>query len=248
MERKRILIGVPRWAYGQPEPEHWRIQVAAHLGGKMADPTFPYHFDFMCIPNVLVHFARELICKAAVAGNYDFVCMVDDDMNGPLNLWEKLIENDVDICAPLAFTRMGQHSPVVYGMIHRHIEGRGFEPVKSHFVLNYPRNTLFECAAVGFGAVCIKVETTLKRIAPPWFFTFKDDGTRGTGEDVWFCRLMAEKADARIFCDSRIVLGHLGAPKWINEETYLESNPQVKELYEVCGEWSQEKSKQGLLS
>ena len=246
MNKKRVLIGVPRWGHGDPEPESFRIQMAMYLGGRNLDPAHPYLYDWMVVPNVLIHFARELICKAAVGGGYDYVFMVDDDMNGPVNMIEKLIEDDVDIVSPLAFTRMGQHSPVVYGMIHRFIAGMGFQPVKSHFVLNYPRNTLFECAAVGFGAVLIKVEV-LKRLPPPWFFTFKDDGTRGTGEDVWFCRLMAEKAGARIFCDSRIVLGHFGAPKWINEDTYREANPQVQELYKVCGDWSMEKSKEGLL-
>lgn len=246
MTRKRVLMGIPRWAYGAPEPEHWRRLVATHIGRKMADPAFPYEFDFMCIPNVLVHFARDLICKAAVEGNYDFVIMVDDDMNGPLDWMERLLAHDVDIVAPLAFTRLGQHSPVCYGMIHKFVQGMGFQPVKSHFILNYPRNTLFECAAVGFGGVCIKVDI-LKRLPPPWFFTMKDDGTRGTGEDVWFCRLMAEKAEARVFCDSSTILGHWTGERWITEETYLEANPQVKELYEVCGEWTMEKSKQGLL-
>ena len=39
--RKKVLIGVPRWAYAQPEAEAWRIEVAAHLGRRMADPDFP---------------------------------------------------------------------------------------------------------------------------------------------------------------------------------------------------------------
>ena len=247
MDKKRVLLGVPRWAYAPPEAESWRIEVAAHLGNKMADPNFPYIFDFMTVPNMLVHFARDTMCKRALAGGYDFVCMVDDDMNGPVDLWEKLLAHDVDIVAPLAFTRMGQHFPVVYGMIHKFIPGMGFQPVKSHFVMNYPRNTLFECDAVGFGAVCIKTDI-LKRIPSPWFFTFKDDGTRGTGEDVWFCRLMAEKAGARIFCDSTQKLGHLNGSEWVTEDTYLKANPQVEELYRVSGEWSKDKSKEGLLS
>ena len=173
--------------------------------------------------------------------------MVDDDMNGPVDFWERLLAHDVDIVAGLAFTRLGQHLPVVYGMIHKWVEGMNFQPVQSHFIMNYPRNTLFECAATGFGAVCIKTEV-LKKVPQPWFFTFKDNGTNGTGEDIWFCRLMADKAGARIFCDSSVKLGHLGAPKWIGEEDFLTTNPQVEEIYKVSGEWSYEKSKNGLLS
>lgn len=247
MDRKRVLLGVPRWAYAQPEAEAWRIEVAAHLGKQMADPAFPYQFDFATLPNMLVHFAREELCKRAVSGGYDFAAMVDDDMNGPVDMWERLLAHNVDIVAPLAFTRLGQHLPVVYGSIHKHIEGMGYVPTRTHFVLNYPRNTLFECAAVGFGAVLIKTEV-LKRIEAPWFFTFKDDGTRGTGEDVWFCRKAVEKGGARVFCDSSIKLGHFGSAKWITEDDFLASNPKVSELYEVAGEWSMEKSQGGMLT
>ena len=155
-------------------------------------------------------------------------------------------DNDVDIVAPLAFTRQGKHLPVVYGMLHRWVEGLGFRETSTHFILNYPRETLFECAALGFGAVCIKVEW-LRRVPAPWFFTFKDDGTGGTGEDIWFCRKMAKDGGARIFCDSRIKLGHLTST-WITEKDFLETNPQVEELYRVSGSWSLEKSKQGLMS
>ena len=247
MDRKRVLLGVPRWAYAQPECESWRVDMAVRIRGQMSDPAYPYHFDFITVPNVLVHFAREQICKKAVELNYDYVCMVDDDMNGPDDMWDRLLAHDVDIVAPLSFTRQGKHLPVVYGMIHKFVEGMGFQPISTHFILNYPRNTLFECAATGFGAVCIKTDV-LKRVPPPWFFTFKDDGTKGTGEDIWFCRLMAEKGGARIFCDSSIKMGHLGAPKWIGEEDFLKANPQVEELYRVSGEWSMEKSREGLLS
>jgi len=173
--------------------------------------------------------------------------MVDDDMNGPVDFWERLLAHDVDIVAGLAFTRLGQHLPVVYGMIHKFIPGQGFVPVKTHFVMNYPRNTLFECDAVGFGGVCIKTDI-LKKIPNPWFFTFKDDGTRGTGEDVWFCRKAVDVAGARVFCDSSTKMGHLNGSEWITEETYLKANPQVEKLYDVSGEWSKEKSKEGLLS
>jgi len=83
--KKRVLLGVPRWAYAQPEAEAWRINVAAHLGNKMADSEFPYTFDFATLPNMLVHFARDQMCQRALAGGYDFVCMVDDDMNGPVD-------------------------------------------------------------------------------------------------------------------------------------------------------------------
>lgn len=246
VKRKRVLIGVPRKGHGFPEPEGWRNQVNIRLVSRMHEPDFPYHFDFMTVPDVLVHFARETVCKRALEEGYDFVGMVDDDMDGPVDFWEKLLAHDVDIVAPLAFTRLGKHAPVVYGMIHRFTYEQGYVPIKSHFVLNYPRNTLFECAAVGFGAVLIKVDI-LKRVPSPWFFTFKDDGTRGTGEDVWFCRLMAERGGARVFCDSSVKLRHL-TTKWVTEEDFLIANPEVERLYEVSGEWTYEKSRQGLLS
>jgi len=49
----------------------------------------------------------------------------------------------------------------------------------------------------------------------PYFFS-----TTGSGEDIYFCIKAKQDAGARIFMDTRIKLGHLSAPKIIDEEYY----------------------------
>lgn len=82
----------------------------------------------------------------------------------------------------------------------------------NNFVKNYPKDKLVECDAVGFGAVLIKMDM-VKKMKPPYFMS-----TTGSGEDVYFCMKSRQEADARIFMDTRIKLGHLGAPRIIDEE------------------------------
>jgi hypothetical protein len=77
--------------------------------------------------------------------------------------------------------------------------------------MNYPKDKLVECDAVGFGAVLIKMET-LKSVEGPRFMS-----TCGTGEDIYFCYL-AKKKGFRVFMDTRVKLGHVGHPAIITEE------------------------------
>jgi len=148
--------------------------------------------------------------KKALLANADYLFMIDDDMLAPPDLFYQLAASDKDICAALAFTRNPDHMPVVYETVE------GIDPLTTRygftrFVKNYPRDRLFECDAIGFGAVLIKTEV-LRRVKKPWFF-----GMEGTGEDITFCN-KAKKAGFQVWMDSRIKLGHLGTPSIITEE------------------------------
>ena len=77
-----------------------------------------------------------------------------------------------------------------------------------------PKDTLTECDAVGFGGVMIKMDL-IKKMRPPYFFS-----TTGSGEDIYFCTKAKKEANARVFMDTRVKLGHLGSPKLIDEDYF----------------------------
>ena len=55
--------------------------------------------------------------------------------------------------------------------------------------------------------------------------------TSPTGEDILFCYKAKKEVGARIFMDTSVKLGHIGSPKVIWEDDYLEfhsKNPPVK--------------------
>jgi hypothetical protein len=149
----------------------------------------------------------------------DYLFMVDDDMICPVDLFERLYKHNVDIVAPLAFGRYPPHKPVIY----RLKSGYDVMEKKNYYinypVLDYPKNTLVECDAVGFGAVLIKTDV-LKKLPKPWFMV-----TSGAGEDIHFCHT-AGKAGFKIYADTATKLGHLGTRINITEEIYESSENQ----------------------
>jgi hypothetical protein len=100
----------------------------------------------------------------------------------------------------------------------------------NEIVKNYPKKTLFECDAVGFGAVLIKTDV-LKRFDPPRFMS-----TSPTGEDILFCYQAKENLGVRVYCDTSTVIQHLGEPKIIEEKDFEEAN-KIEEIREVYGDY-----------
>lgn len=212
----KVLIGIPLKGHTPPQSYHDRMLMFKHLGAQEAVDFYEkrnprYTFGFGAVGEILVPFARERLAESALETGCEYLFMVDDDMLAPPDLFYKLAANDKDICAALAFTRNPDHKPVVYESFDK------FDPVTSkhygftRYVLNYPRNQLFRCDAVGFGAVLIKTKI-LRAMPKPWFF-----GMEGTGEDVAFCT-KATKLGFEVWMDSRIKLGHLAHPTVITEE------------------------------
>lgn len=184
-----------------------------------------YVFQWFFMGEIFIPFAREQLAEATLRYNCDYLFMIDDDMLAPFDLFYKLVEDDKDIIAPLAFTRNPNHMPVC--MVTR----EGFDPATRRpymfkdTIMAYPRDTLFQCDAVGFGAVLIK-RKVLEKVPRPWFMS-----TSPTGEDIYFCN-EARKYGFEVWMDSRVKLGHLGDTVVITEE-YADSwnklTPQERE-------------------
>lgn len=211
----KVMVGIPLKGHTPAASYHDRMLMWRHLGNTEVADFFQkkdprYIFELGAISEVVTHYARERLAEGALADGCDYLFMVDDDMLCPPDLFYKLAAHDKDIVAALAFTRNPDHRPVIYETVE------GYDPVSTNygftrFVNNYPRNTLVECDAVGFGAVLIKTEV-LKKVRQPWFFTMER-----TGEDITFC-IKAKKVGFRVWMDTSIKLGHLSSPAIITEE------------------------------
>lgn len=214
----KVLVGIPLKGHTPPLSYHDRMMLWHYLGYREATEeathkTPRYKFALGAIGEMLIQYARERLVESALELNCDYLFMVDDDMLSPPDLFYRLAAHDKDIVAALAFTRNPDHKPVIYETMES-----GFDQATgikyggfTRFVNNYPKNQLVECDAVGFGAVLIKTEV-FRNVKRPWFF-----GMEGTGEDITFC-VKAKKAGFRVWMDTSIKLGHLGAPTIITEE------------------------------
>ncbi len=243
---KKVLVGIPKIGDTDPEAYDNRLEMMTHLGGlqvlsslglKQYDGfkfNYPdgieYQFSISTVGDVFIAYAREQMATIAMDNGFDYLFMIDDDMLGPADLFERLVIHDVDIVAPLAFTRISPHKPVIYNI------AEGYDKVtQTHYYTNYaveryPKNQLVQCDAVGFGAVLIKVDVMkkLKKKDQPLMMS-----TCGSGEDIFFCH-KAIRAGFRVFSDTATQLAHLGPRKKITEYTYENQNGEniIKERQE----------------
>ena len=221
---RKIAIAIPNEGVTRPESYDNHLAIAFHLGKletewKQQKRTPRYEFYWFTVGRILTPLARERLVEEAIKSDMDYIVMFDDDMLLPIDMFERLIEDmekhpEIDILAPLAFMR----NPPYWAVIYNSIEGYDEVVHKPYHnmqqVKNYPKDTLVEADATGFGAVMIKMDV-IKKMKKPYFFS-----TSGTGEDVYFCVKAKKEADARVFIDTRIKLGHLRNPEPVDEEVF----------------------------
>ena len=234
----KVLVGIPKDGKTEPRAYDNRMELCFHLGALQAlsangiyelcgvpfeyPKNIKFEFYIATIGRVFTALARERITETALSLGADYLFMIDDDMIEPTDLFENLFRHDVDIVAPLAFTRYPPHKPVLYELKTGYDAVEKKEYYINYPVMNYPKNTLVQCDAVGFGAVLIKVGV-FRDIPKSWFMN-----TSPAGEDIHFC-WKAGKHGKKIFMDTSVKLGHLSDPKEITEEVY-ESNENIESL------------------
>jgi len=236
--KKKVLIAVPVDSVVTAASYQNHIEYMFRLGKKAVD--LPYDFSIGVIEGCFTPVARERICETAVNAGMDFVFMFDDDMMLPMDCAERLLKHDLDIVAALAFMKRPPYHPVIFS------QRRGFENGKMYFstdtIQNYPKNSLFECDASGFGAIVIKVDL-LKRMPKPWF-----QSTCGTGEDLLFCFNAKQHAGASTFVDTSVKVGHLAPRTRVIDEAEYERVSSANRLREVCGDYSEKKKESNLVA
>jgi hypothetical protein len=213
---KKVAVGIPLKGHTPPKSYNDRMLMAFTLGQREAEQrerneTVRIEFVWFFVGEIFVPFAREFLADMALKYDCEYLFMIDDDMLAPFDLVYKLLEHDRDIVGALAFTRNPPHNPVIYQL------KQGWDSVSrsryyaNQHVLNYPRNALVECDAIGFGAVLIKTKL-FKEMPKPWFMS-----SASCGEDVLFCA-KAREAGYKVFMDTAQKLGHLSDSLVVTED------------------------------
>lgn len=225
---KRIAISVPNEGFTVSEAYDNHLTFMFHLGAlqerwKYENRDIQYEFGFFTVGRLLTAMAREKLIENALREGFNYVLFYDLDMLLPQNFIEQMIEDieqhpEIDVLSPLALMRNPPHCAVMYTTTEGYDQDRHLPYYSNQVVRNYPKDTLIECDAVGFGSVLIKMEM-VKKMKAPYFMS-----TTGTGEDIFFCVKSKQDAGARIFMDTRIKLGHLGKQIIIDEEYYEKYN------------------------
>jgi hypothetical protein len=145
--------------------------------------------------------ARNMLAREAIESGADRVLWIDSDMVFDEYLMTRL-NMDLDMAAGwdmvcgLYFKRELPTTPVIYKDINA-------QTGTATPYMNYPRDEMFFIAGCGFGAVMMTTE--LLKCVGDYPFT----PLPHLSEDLSFCK-RATDAGARIACDSRIKVGHVG--------------------------------------
>lgn len=157
----------------------------------------------------LIYDARNTLAEMAIERGFDRVLWLDSDVTFDPDLIRRLGEHldlGKDFVTGLYFSRRAPSHPVIYSSLYLAREAGKQRAVADHFD-DYPRDDIFKVAGCGFGAVMMTVPM-LRRVqeasALPFF------PATGFGEDLSFC-LRATALGFKIWCDSSIKLGHVGA-------------------------------------
>lgn len=218
-EAIRVMIGFPHEGMTGSEAYCNRLSMMKHLGhleerGKLLKENPRFEFFQKTCGRMHVHVARDEMAKAALVSNCKYLFMIDDDMISADDLFEKLYASQKEIIAPLAFTRNFPYKPVMYSCVSGWDTVSQREYFTNFSVMNYPKDKLVECDAVGFGAVLINVDC-FRKMPQPWFMN-----PNKTGEDISFC-YEAKKYGFSTWMDTRLKLGHVSHPLIVTEEYAL---------------------------
>jgi len=221
---KKVAIQVPNEAYIQTIAYDNHLVHAVRTGAwaeriKWENRAIQYEFYWYTTGRLLTQMAREKLIREARDGGMDYVIQYDDDMVLPPDFVSQMLatmekNQHINVLGALAFMRTPPHYPVLYNVVEGYDGVRHQDYYFNTSVKKYPKDTLVECDAVGFGGVCIDMKFVRAKMKEPYFMS-----TTQTGEDIWFC-VQAKEAGARIFMDTSIKLGHIMNPGIVDEEYF----------------------------
>lgn len=203
----RTLIAIPCM------DQVWTLFFCSVLGLDKPDGT-----EMAVSSSSLVYDARNHLAQKAIKEKYDRVLWLDSDMKFKPDLLKRLsadLDEGKDFVSAMYFTRKTPIQPVVYSAVDMLKNDKGELVPTAVSYKNYPKNSVFEIAGAGFGAVMMTTDL-LERVTRGDRLPFSP--IMGFSEDLSFC-LRVREIGVKMWCDSRINPDHIGTVL-VNESTW----------------------------
>lgn len=175
------------------------------------------------------HISRNTLVRKAIERNHTHVWLIDGDQFGfDAGMLKGLLGHDVDVVAPLNFTRHEPFEPMIFNF------DEGGWP---RTLVDYPRKSFLQVGAVGLGCCLVKTGV-FEKVKWPWFQPGVTAGERWVSEDIMFCRALRDVGvDIHVdtnYCISQVI-------EWpIDEETWdVLQEARGEQSEKIRGEWQQ---------
>jgi len=192
--KKKIFIGIPTTGNVMTELTKWLLQIVKHPD---------YLFDIYLTGNSTICHNRNLICRAFLKGNADWMMCVDSDVVPPLDIM-KILDNDKKIIAPINFVwKSWGLAPLISKDAPNGEKGYVItDPIAAN-----SKEMLVEVDGTGTTCLFIHREVLEKMEAPHFMFDYDKEGKICLGEDYSFCK-KAKKLGYKIWIDKRFMTHH----------------------------------------
>lgn len=192
---KKILIAVPTFESIKPE-------CFKSIYGLKRPEGYSLYFDYVSGYDCAK--ARNQIAKNAMAGEYDYVLMVDSDIQLPRDALVKLLECKSDIALGWYYRKRTKTDQTVIFTFGKNFDDQNCI-TGSTMIHEVPR--AIEVKGGGLGIALIKVEIFEKLQYPYFkFITYSDDSV--LSEDLYFCNKASERG-FNIKCNPSVKGNHI---------------------------------------
>lgn len=202
-KKLKVLVAVPGFGGILTESQESYVRMMFHCGRRCPD----YEFAFIVVTKREQFRARNHIVNKAIASDFDYVLMLDDDHIVPADLVERLLGHltehpEFGVVGALYYQRGGTFEPVVMKRVHPD------DP--EDWTFHFYRHTddilmnpgLHEVDIIGGGCMMFRTEV-FDTLMPPYFWWEEHAGT-----DISICSRLKAKG-VRIAIDTSIELGHV---------------------------------------
>jgi glycosyltransferase involved in cell wall biosynthesis/predicted SAM-dependent methyltransferase len=170
----------------------------------------PYGVTIVDAPRGSVDESRNLLIEHSINMGCQKTLFIDDDTILKPNTLIDLMACNTPIVSALMFARKKPYEPCIYEWEFQ----KETEMIMGKSSLKYIKKGLKRVDATGFGTILLDNDIFINKLKFPWF-------NKGTyGEDVQFCMSCWEN-DIPIFCNTDLILQHIGDNEEVDENTFL---------------------------
>lgn len=186
--------------------------------------TNGHEINYEIVAGSLIYDSRNRLLQTALRIGADRIFWLDSDMQIPtdaLQVLSKDIDDGCDIVSGLYFQRKDLHAPVIFKecYIMQEEDGPKWPTATKYF--DYPKDSLFEVQAFGFGCCLMTIDAVKKVVDNLGMMPFMP--VAGFGEDLSFC-MRAQNVGLKLWCDSRVKCGHIGYKSFTEQDYRGEDN------------------------